>query len=263
MTATGPAIMDPALAVAMASMEGHLTPVVAQLQKIVRSQRATIDEQEARLHNLEILVARMMQRLGIPVSAGAMACPAAASTSTEPAAACASTSMSTVVAEGMEGAMARPDAAGSPTGPVAARASTSVSTVADEGMVAEPDGGAAGRWVAVEIPEGELIKCNLCYEASTYICANATVDDEYRASCLKMQGWTKSRNNRKWRCPPCTLKECASPKYVPDEWNKSCWHSHGKAYAEASSMSSALPAPSLEPVASPVARVVPLSDSWR
>ena len=126
--------------------------------------------------------------MDIPVSAVAMTCPAAANTSTEPAAACASTSMSTIVAEGVEGAMARPDAVGSPTGPVAARASTSVSTVADEGMVAEPDGGAASRWVAVEIPEGELIKCNLCYVASTYICANATVDDEYRASCLKMQG---------------------------------------------------------------------------
>ena len=53
MTATGPAIMDPALAIAMASMEGHLTPVVAQLQKLVRSQKATIDEQEERLRNLE------------------------------------------------------------------------------------------------------------------------------------------------------------------------------------------------------------------
>ena len=144
--------MDPAHAVAVASIEGDLSSHIAQLQKTVRSQQTTIDEREARLHNMEILVARMMQRLGIPVSAGAMACPAAASTSTEPAAACASTSMSTVVAEGMEGAMARPVAASSPTGPVAARASTSVSTVAAEGMVAEADCEAQGRWVTAGFP---------------------------------------------------------------------------------------------------------------
>ena len=85
MTVTGPAIMDPTSTVAMAAMEGHLMQVVVRLQKALRSQRATIDEQEARLHNLEILVARMMQRLGIPVSAGAMVCPAAASSPTGPA----------------------------------------------------------------------------------------------------------------------------------------------------------------------------------
>ena len=155
MSATGPAIMDPAHAVAVASIEGDLSSHIAQLQKTVRSQQAMIDEQEARLHNMEILVARMMQRLGIPVSAGAMACPVAAS---------------------------------SPTGPAAARASTSVSTVAAEGMVAEADCEAEGPWVTVDNPKGELINCNLCEGARTYICANATVDDAHRAGCMKMQG---------------------------------------------------------------------------
>ena len=146
---------------------------------------------------MEILVARMMQRLGIPVSAGAMTCPVAASSPTGPAAARASTSVSTVAAEGMEGAMACPVAASSPTGPVAARASTSVSTVAAGGMVAEADCEAEGPWVTVDIPKGELVNCNLCDGAHTYICADATVDDARRASCMKMQGWTKSKNNRK------------------------------------------------------------------
>ena len=113
MTATGPAIMNPAHAVAVASIEGDLSSHIAQLQKTVRSQQATLDEQEARLHNMEILVARMMQRLGVPVSAGAMACPVAARS---PVAA-----SSTI--EGMEGAMACPDAASSTTVSVAARAS--------------------------------------------------------------------------------------------------------------------------------------------
>ena len=75
MTATGPAIMNPAHAVAAASIEGDLSSHIAQFQKTVRSQQATFDEQEARVHNTEILVARMMQRLGIPVSAGAMILP--------------------------------------------------------------------------------------------------------------------------------------------------------------------------------------------
>ena len=96
MTATGPAIMDPAHAVAVASIEGDLSSHIAQLQKTVRLQQAKIDDQEARLHNMETLVARMMQRLGIPVSASAMAAPVAASAPTGPAAARASTPVGTV-----------------------------------------------------------------------------------------------------------------------------------------------------------------------
>ena len=119
MTATGPTIVDAEHAVAVASIEGDLSSHIAQLQKTVRSQQAKIDDQEARLHNMEILVARMMQRLGIPASAGAMAAPVAAS---------------------------------APTSPAAARASTSVSTVAAEGMVAEADCEAQGRWVTAGFP---------------------------------------------------------------------------------------------------------------
>ena len=89
--------MSPTDAVVVASIEGDLKAHVAQLQQTVRSQQATIDEQEARLHNLEIFVARERQSLGIQVPAGAC------------------TSVSTLAAEGREDVMACPDASSSTT----------------------------------------------------------------------------------------------------------------------------------------------------
>ena len=87
--------MSPTYAVAVASVEGDLNAHIAQLQKTVRSQQATIDEQEARLRKLEILVARMRQSLGIQVPAGACA------------------SASTLAAQGVGDVIACPDASSS------------------------------------------------------------------------------------------------------------------------------------------------------
>ena len=233
MTATGPAIMDAEHAVAVASIEGDLSSHVAQLQKTVRLQQAKIDDQDARLHHVETLVARLMARLAAPVFAGATAAPVAASAPAGPAAACASTSVGTVAAQ---------------------------DTLAAEGMVAaaasEPDG--------METPRSpELVTCNICWQATTYICAHATVDDPNRAGCMKLQGWTKGRSSRRWRCPPCTLKECAPPNGPPDQWPDECWRLHGKPGGAASSMSMPSPAPPPEPVASPAAEPAPTHDPWQ
>ena len=140
----------------------------------------------------------MRQSLGIQVPAGAC------------------TSVSTLAAEGREDVMACPDASSSTTLPVAPRASTSASTVAAEAHC------------GAERPKGEFVPCNLCHGASTYICWDATEDDAHRAGCMKTQGWTKSKNNKRWRCPECTQKECYAPNQPPDQWPDSCWVRHGR-----------------------------------
>ena len=39
--------------------------------------------------------------------------------------------------------------------------------------------------------------------------------------CLKFQGWTKSAQNKVWRCPSCTRKHCRAPLAPP--LRPDCW----------------------------------------
>ena len=208
--------MSPIDAVAVASIEGDLKAQVAQLQKTVRSQQATIDEQEDRLRNVEILVARMRQSLGIQVPAGACA------------------SASTLAAQGVGDVIACPDASSS------------------QAVIACPR---AEAHCGAERPEGEFVRCNLCPVASTHVCLDASGDDSQRAGCLKMQGWTKSKSTKRWRCPKCTQRECYAPDQPPEPWPDACWLRHGRYRCTSTAWSASTSEPS--------AQVASTNDPWQ